>query len=170
MNYVIDSVTEVFIVDDVEEYLRLNPDAEEDSLLEMLISAAREYCENRTGRSIAVKNITLDTGEPMSTVDLPLRLVISVTSAKDAVTEEDLAYTLSGNKINFTEMPEHAAIIKYKSGYSTCPAPLKQAMLMLIAHWYTNREAVFMRGQRTVSQTVEMGVDAIVNQYKEWWF
>jgi hypothetical protein len=37
-------------------------------------------------------------------------------------------------------------------------------MLLLIGHWYQNREAVGEAGGE-----IEMGVKRLLNQYREWW-
>lgn len=48
------------------------------------------------------------------------------------------------------------------------PKTIKQALLLLIAHWYTNREAVV--ATNVVPREVALTVDALLNQYRKWWF
>lgn len=48
------------------------------------------------------------------------------------------------------------------------PKTIKQALLLLIAHWYTNREAVV--ASNAVPREVELTVRTLLNQNKVWWF
>ena len=41
---------------------------------------------------------------------------------------------------------------------NTCPEDVKQAMLLLISHWYTNRDAAATQ----VPKAIDMGVDALL--------
>ena len=58
------------------------------------------------------------------------------------------------------------AVITYTAGYEETPYLVRQAMLLLIGHWYTNREAV-IQGSTT---EIDIAVRAMLNQYKGWWF
>jgi uncharacterized phiE125 gp8 family phage protein len=42
---------------------------------------------------------------------------------------------------------------------NTCPQTIRQAMLLLISHWYSNRDAT----ATTVPKAIEMGVDALIS-------
>ncbi|MDI7864089.1 head-tail connector protein [Rhizobiaceae bacterium n13] len=49
----------------------------------------------------------------------------------------------------------------------TVPAPLKEAILQLAAHWYENREATLVG---VSAQELPLGVQQIVNEYREYSF
>lgn len=50
--------------------------------------------------------------------------------------------------------------------FTEVPADLKQAVLMLAAHWYENREATLVG---VSGQTVPLGVRDITDSYRHWW-
>ena len=128
-------------LEEVKLHLRNNPgDTSEDKdIIAPLISAAREYCENYCGKSFAEQSITAYP-EVSGTMTLPRGPVISVNKP--------------------------GAVITYTAGYEETPYLVRQAMLLLIGHWYTNREAV-IQGSTT---EIDIAVRAMLNQYKGWWF
>ena len=50
--------------------------------------------------------------------------------------------------------------------FTEAPADLKQAVLMLAAHWYENREATLVG---VTGQTIPLGVRDITDSYRQWW-
>ena len=50
--------------------------------------------------------------------------------------------------------------------FPAVPADLKQAILMLAAHWYENREATLVG---VTGQTIPLGVRDITDSYRNWW-
>lgn len=50
--------------------------------------------------------------------------------------------------------------------FTVVPADLKQAVLMLAAHWYENREATLVG---VTGQTIPLGVRDITDSYRNWW-
>src|SRR5690606_1240366 len=66
-------------------------------------------------------------------------------------------------------MPGMPIRIEYTAGYGAAekvPERVKQAMLLLIAHWYENREAVVVGA---VGRSVELAVDALLGQDRFWY-
>ena len=57
--------------------------------------------------------------------------------------------------------------IVYTAGFTELPKAIRQAMLLLIAHWYTNREAV-VTGNVAAAE-VPVAARTLLNQYKRWW-
>lgn len=151
-------------LEEVKLHLRNNPgDTSEDKdIIAPLISAAREYCENYCGKSFAEQSITAYP-EVSGTVTLPRGPVISVDSV--TVDGEAVEYTADVRRGTVT-VNNPGAVITYTAGYEETPYLVRQAMLLLIGHWYTNREAV-IQGSTT---EIDIAVRAMLNQYKGWWF
>ena len=151
-------------LEEVKLHLRNNPgDTSEDKdIIAPLISAAREYCENYCGKSFAEQSITAYP-EVSGTVTLPRGPVISVDSV--TVDGETAEYTADVHYGTVT-VNKPGATITYTAGYEEVPYLVRQAMLLLIGHWYANREAT---AQSTPAE-IGMAVRAMLNQYKGWWF
>ena len=167
----------------VKERLRLLPDAsagEEELTLSPLITAAREYCEHRAGYAFIPQRITaypsreeLEDGA----FYLPRPPVIAIESAKGCA-EDGGEIDLSGaSLVAGAEGPlllptpdlgrlrrAHPVAVTYTAGSETCPALAKQAMLLLIGHWYEHREAT-----GTATDEIACAVDAILKLYRRWW-
>ncbi len=59
-------------------------------------------------------------------------------------------------------------VVRYVAGYGVAgdvPALLKRAMLLLIGHWYENREAVVV-ASGTVATALPLAVDSILWQFR----
>jgi uncharacterized phiE125 gp8 family phage protein len=167
-------------------------DSTEDNLLSVLITAAREYCEGYTGRALATQTIEayLDEFPCGDCIELPRPPLQSVTSVKytdSAGTETTMTVTTQylvdadsdvGRIVlpygvswpSFTEYPVNPIKIKYVCGYyasNLIPKSIKQAMLLLIGHWYANREAVLTG---SISKEIEFAVKALLSMYRVRWF
>ena len=151
-------------LEEVKLHLRINPgDTSEDiDILTPLISAAREYCENYCGKSLAEQTITVYS-EMSGTLTLPRAPVISVDSV--TVDGETAEYTADVHYGTVT-VNKPGATITYTAGYEEVPYLVRQAMLLLIGHWYANREAT----AQSAPAEIGMAVRAMLNQYKGWWF
>lgn len=159
---------------------------DEDSLLAILITAARQWVENFTGLGLAPQTLELMLDEFTETIDLPFSPVSSVTSVtyKDyAGTETTIANTnyivdtdsMVGSIVeaygyewpSFTPYPLNPIRIRYVTGYTTCPSSIKLAMLLMIAYWYANREAV---GSIDNGTKEGRAVTSLLMPYKvRWW-
>lgn len=158
--------------------------------LSNLITAAREYCENRLGRSLCTQTLEMmmDCFPSRGAISLlrpPVQSVLSVKYKDYAGVETTLAadvdYLVDTDSDvgrialpygkswpSFSAYPVNPIRIQYMAGYSdTNPIPktIKQAMLLLIGHWYANREAV-----GNVGGQIEFAVSALLNMYRCWWF
>jgi len=63
-----------------------------------------------------------------------------------------------------------AICISYTAGYGSAddvPASIKQAMLMLISHWFENRESVIVG---TTSSVTPFGFDALISGHRSGWY
>lgn len=56
--------------------------------------------------------------------------------------------------------------IEFTAGYTTVPASIKHAALLLIAHWFENREAVTI--DATGLSPLPLAVDALLMPYRSW--
>lgn len=166
-------------------------DVTEDDLISALITAAREYCEGFTGRALAAQ--TLETYPPRfpceNEIELPCPPLQSVTSVKytdsdgdETTMTEDTDYIVdtdspvgrivlpyAGTWPTETLYTVNPIKIRYVAGYETIPRSIKQAMLLLIGHWYANREAVLV-GQGTMSKEIEFAVKALLSMQRIRWF
>lgn len=165
-------------------------DVTEDDLVSALITAAREYCEGFTSRALATQ--TLEAYPPRfpcdNEIELPCPPLQSITSVKytnsdgdeTTMTENtdyivDTERTVGRIVLPYAETWPTATLytvnpikIRYVAGYNdsnTIPKSIKQAMLLLIGHWYANREAVLV-GQGTMSKEIEFAVKALLSMYR----
>lgn len=176
--------TEPVTLADARLHLRINTgDTSEDTaIITPLITAAREYCENVTGRALAAQTIKAYPERFQSTLQLPREPIVSV-SAVTYADEDGVTTTMPasnyivdaiGGSIAFKEIPSfcprvvNPIEITYLAGYAALPKAIRQVMLLLISHWYENREAVVVGALASVK--VPLAVEALLGQYKAWWF
>jgi uncharacterized phiE125 gp8 family phage protein len=135
--------------------------SDEDALIEALIIAAREYVENYTGLLLVAREVrdSFDGRRPFELSGWPVAddATVAISYLDDGGTSQPLlGYRLSTGKrparllatsasgSGFAVGPD-AVWATYMAGYPTpadVPQALKQAMLLLVGHWYGNREAV----------------------------
>ena len=159
----------------------------EDTLITNLIKAAREYCENVTGRALASQTLELLLDRfPPGGFELPMPPLQSVTSIKYTNSDGDESTVSAEDYIvdadrqigrvilgygkswpSFTPYPSNPIRVRYVAGYTSAPQSIKQAMLLLIAHWFANRESVMVG---TVTKEIEFAVTALLSQYRVRWF
>ena len=165
-----------------KEHIKALPgeSTEDEAIIAPLISAAREYCENVTGRSLASETITAYPERFETMLFLPRPPVLSITSVKytdadgDVTTMDANNYAADDERIVFYSIPRfqpallNPVEITYTAGYSTMPFTIRQAILLLIGHWYVNREAVVIGPLTSVA--VQIAVDRLLNQWKVKWF
>ena len=154
----------------------------DDALIAGLVKAARLYCEKISWRAFMRQTweLWLDSW-PASSFTLPFPPLYSVTSIKYYDTA-DVEATLSTSiyyadtiatpgairlKYNQTWPSTvlrtyNAVVVRFVAGYATdeeVPQNFKQAMLLLVGHWYENREAVTLG---TVSRQLELAVRTLL--------
>lgn len=157
-----------------------------DGMLLSLITAARSFCEQVTNRQLctATRKLILDcfpcSLEPILLPFAPLQSVSSIAyldAAGDTQTWSSSEYRVStatepgrimpafGETYPTTRNTTDAVTVQYVCGYGLAvavPMPLKQAMLLLIGHWFANREAA---AAGSMSE-VPMAVESLLNAYK----
>ena len=169
-------------------HLRVDGSAD-DSLITALISAARDYVETTTSRSLINQTFYYYIHDWPSAgyIPLPRPPLSSVTGV--TYVDDDGATTTWGtanyyaDTINTPGMvvleddadwPDddlratNAIRVEYVAGYGTAgtqvPQAIRQAMLMAIGHWYENREYAVTTG--AVPKTLPLAVDALLATYR----
>lgn len=164
---------------------------DEDTLLSGYITAARETIERETSRALLTQTFELgldDFPERSDRIRIPrgqLQSIVSVTYVDTALT----SYTMTqGTDFLVNQYAEPAevvlpfnhvwpqlvlsssapVVIQFTAGWAdaaSVPQGIKQAMLMLIADWYENREDVYV-GRSAAAVSVPNGVDRLLANYR----
>ncbi len=153
-------------------------DTSEDALITSLIVAAREWVERETGQILVQRTKTKRLDRFGGYIELYWRPVVAVTSISYPDTAGvDATYT--GFRTNIGESRVYPALngswpsigangeitVTYTAGYAVGQEPqsLIQAMLLLIGHWFANREAVNIG---TNASEVPMAVKSLCDQLR----
>lgn len=116
--------------------------SDEDDLVTALITAARLQVESETRRALITQSWRLSLDCPRGRlVVLPVGPVSDVTAATADDSEIDV--TLQGDAALMPGEGYRQLVIDYTAGYGAAtdvPADLKQAVLVLVAYWYENRD------------------------------
>ncbi len=148
---------------EAKTHLRVDT-TDDDNLITALITAAREYCEGFQNRAYITQTwqLWLDAWPEGSEIRIPRPPLQAVNSVKyygddnaeyvlppsDYIVDnvgEPGRIALSYNKSwpSVTLRPANAVCIEFVAGYGEVdkvPQRVKQAMLLLISHWYDTRE------------------------------
>lgn len=178
------------LVTTAEAKLRCRIDgSDEDNLIDSLISAATAHLDGYSGilgRALLAQTWQQD----FCDFDDPLRLPVGdylsglvVTyydSANDQQTLSSDVYSILSDvrgpfiALNYNQAwpsvytREDAVRVTWVAGYGTTaadvPAPIKQAILLLVGHWYANREAVTVGAGITTAE-LPIAVKALVSPF-----
>jgi uncharacterized phiE125 gp8 family phage protein len=149
---------------------------QEDALLEHYIKAARQHVEGLTRRALITQTlrVILDAWPAGRAVRLPVGPVQDVLSVS-LLGGDGVPQPLSPGEWRFYRGSEPGSLraqpgagpaepvngieIEFVAGYgedgSSVPGPLRQAILLLAAHWYENREASVDFGNGTMPQALD---------------
>lgn len=159
---------------------------DEDSLFSAWIATARELIEKRLGRQFVTAEFTLSLDRfpcargglielpagPLQTID-EIRYVDGDGDEQtlddalyefDAVTQPGRLLPVDGESWPDTAAKLAAVEIDFTAGYgdaAAVPARIKQAILLLVNHWYENRGAV-----GRIGEAIAFSVDALIGS--EW--
>ena len=159
----------------------------EDDLLNSLITAARQYAEDYQGRAYLTQTweLWLDKFPSKDYIEIPLPPLQSVSSVKYHNTS-DVEATFSSDDyfvdiksepgkvaLNYSKTwpsttlrPANGVCVEFVAGYgdaaSDVPKKVKQAMFLLIAGWYEQRESFSMTGVNI--NPIPFAVDALLWQ------
>lgn len=166
--------------------------SEEDSLISALITAARLHVERTCGLALVTQTLDVYYQRwPMSDrLLLPRPPIQSITWIKYTDNTEAEATFSSSNYLFVPSFPAEVVLkddidwpdetlspakpinIRVVAGYgdaSAVPQPIKQAIFLLVQHWYQNREAVVVSSDGNIdAKVVPMAVDALLAPYRSW--
>lgn len=160
---------------------------DDDDYLNTLIGAAVAHIDGPYGAGVPLLTqswrLSLDRW-PLDSIIVPLSPVLSI----DKITYVDLAYTLNtlasslyvydldaqpvrirrsfGSIWPITGLEPGAVKVDFTCGLDPVPADIQHAILLLVSHWYQNREAVVGVENRDSSTIMPLGVDAILDRYR----
>lgn len=183
--------TEPVTLAEAKEHLRILH-TDEDDYITALISAARDWCERYIDLAIPQQTVTLRLDafpDDRSAIQLPFANLLSVTSVAYLDSDGDsqtVATSVYGE--NLTAKPaeiylkanqvwpsdeaqqDQAVTIVYEAGFAEvvsgvqdCPKAVKQAILLIIGHFYENREDAVMGV--TITE-IPMGAKACLDRYR----
>jgi uncharacterized phiE125 gp8 family phage protein len=171
-----------------KQHLRVDT-TDEDGYISGLIIAAREYCEAYQGRAYVTQTweLSLDCWPARDWIQIPkppLQAVESIAYRLADGTEQILdpsCYAVDpksqpgrlalrqGCSWPSGELwPLGAITIRFVAGYGDpdkVPQRAKQAMLLLIGHWFEHREAVLTG---SISKEIEFAVRALLGSERRW--
>ena len=147
-------------VAEVKLHSRIGVDTD-DTLIALYITAARQLCEQKTGRSLAPRTLARYYDEFPDSIEMPKGPITSVDSLKYLNTSGVLTtlssalYSLDATQLSSWIVPAYgttwpstlttpnAVQVQYQVGYSasTIPASIKAWILLEVGTLYDNREA-----------------------------
>lgn len=171
-------------------HLRIDID-DDDTLISGLITAARSHLEGIARPKLAMINQTWDyiadsfpTGDTFEIRPYPLQSITSIKYTDDDGVEATfsaanyqvdtsrqpgrlrLKSTASWPSVVLREM--NGLAIRFVAGYgatgASVPMPLRQAILLLVGHWYENREPVLVTGM--MASPLPMTVEALFRNWR----
>lgn len=167
-------------LDEAKRQVRLELDfVDEDILLQSLIDAAVRNLEHETGRTLRVREETLVLDKWLDRIRLPWWPIKSIDSV--AYTDPEGGDQLAQNfRVDLRRFP--AAVLKpidqhwpeiqeggqsieitATVGMDELPSDLKLAGLLLVGHFYENREAVAVG---TIATALPLSVEYLVQPYR----
>jgi uncharacterized phiE125 gp8 family phage protein len=177
-------------MDDLCRHLKLDPTEallNEAAELSGWLSDAVAYAQDVTGRALGVQTLELaldafPTSTTGTAIDLPLSPVTSITSViyldtAGVLTPIDAAnYALDDYGMVHRLVPAYgytwptaqatinAVKVRYVAGTAALPGALRSALLLIVGHWYANREA----GNKADVSNLPLGVVDLLNTQKVW--
>lgn len=177
---------------EAKNHLRIDL-TDDDSLISALIVAAREHAEAITRRAFITQTLKLSLDAfPANNgpIYVPMPPLQSVNSLKyfdtDGVEQTltegaDFLVDAESEPGRITPAPDtgwpatqsrpNAVSVEFVAGFgdaSKVPQGIKQAILLMVGHWYENREAVTMQGNN--AGELPMAVDSLLMMHRIWRF
>lgn len=182
-------VIEPVTLSEVKLHLRVDHD-DEDALLTNLIKVARELVEDGTWRALLTQTWELRLDHwPRMPLEMPKPPLQSIVSIKyldsdgmentvassvydvDTYSEPGRLFFKKGQSWPSTTLYERGAVrIQFKSGWlaaTNVPYKIKAAILLLVGHYYENREEVIISSGLTPVE-LPKGVNSLLASEKVW--
>ncbi len=158
---------------------------DEDTLISSLIEAATRAVEEETGKAFITQTWDFKMAEPSGRVRLPMAPVSSISAMSYYDTDDnsqslttsdfylfsdnDRAWAEPKDGVSWPSMQDRmdALTITFIAGYgaaSAVPTEIKQAILLLIGHWFSNRDALGDMKQ------LPLAYQYLTAQYRVGWF
>lgn len=180
---------EPVLLSEAKHHLRVDISTD-DTYIEALIKVARETCETITRRALMTQtwDLVLDEFPEQDWISLPIPPLQSVTSIS-YTTEAGVTSTVSSSTYIIDTYSEPGRL-RLKSGYAwpgdtlrelagvtirfvagygltrtSVPESIRQAMLLLMGHYYENREQVVI-GQGISIQKLPQGFESLLWPYR----
>lgn len=151
---------------EIRKYLRID-NAEDDLLLENLITVARSYCENYQHRDYMTQ--TLEITASARSIELPrseeLQMIQRVKINGSIIPKE--WYKVKQDLLTVVKLEvltNRPVAVCYVTGVDdpvNVPAEVKQAICLLVAHWYENRIAVTI--ESATPKALPLGIKALLD-------
>ena len=140
------SVTEPVTLAEVKSFCKLGTGTAEDTVLELLITAARQQCEAYCNIGFIPREVTAVLNNSCGGIYLPygpVQDIVSVTDWNDEALTVDEGYTTQGTKwVQLLTPHEEGLTVVYNAGYGDdydLPGDLKLAVLQQVFYLYRNR-------------------------------
>lgn len=170
--------------DEAKAHLRVDYD-EEDTLITSLVAAATGWIDGPAGwlgHSIGMQTLEArfeafcgdEIRLPYGPVISPIGSIKYLDGDGVEQTFSSSSYTLlsdgrvrlnSGSSWPSLYDDPEAVRVRYQAGYTTVPEPIKQAILLLIGHWFHNREEVVTG---TITAQLPMSAQALLSTFRRW--
>ena len=179
-----DATEEPITLDEAKDHLRVDGD-DENALIMGYIKAARRQCEMVSRRAFVTQTweLALEGWRRCDYIELPKPPLASVASVK-YTDSAGVEWTMSGADYvvdtyrqpgrvmlgyskawpSVTLRPGPSVVVRYVAGYgmpAAVPETYKQAIKLLVGHYYENREAIVIQAGVVATQ-VPMAVDALL--------
>lgn len=153
-------------VDQLKMQVRASED--EDELVALHLAAACEKVATMSGLVLSVETWEVDVRDGVGILCLPLIPAIDLVSVKqgeDALT--GFSFEIEGDRGMVTgPWPAGDVTVRFTVGLEEAPAALCQAILMLGAYWFGQREAVSANGAHS---PVPFAVEDLVSDHRRGW-
>jgi len=174
---------------DAKLHLRVDGD-EENTWIERAIRAAREFCEETQQRAYVSRRFRMSLERwpcgriivlpkpPLQSVEVITYILADGTVETlgpsqyvvDAASEPGTIYLAPGASWPAGQLAPGMPIrVEFTAGYGAAaavPERVKQAILLLVGHWYENRETVLVG---SISRSLEFAVEALLWQDRFWY-
>ena len=176
-------------LDEAKDHLKV-PYNDEDALIQTFIGAATNYAETHTRRALMERTFTyyLDKFPDVPTIELPKPKLSAVSSVK-YYDISDVLQTLASSKYGVDTVSEpgrirlvegeiwpdvkdrklNAVQIAYTAGYInswSIPPAIRTAVLLMVSHWFENREAVVVGPTGLRIKEVPQSANWLLDQHR----